>query len=497
MICAVLTALPIFVYAGDDDDPPPPPPPTCCDSGYEAQGTYKPPKCGAKDDEHPLIGEMGDVYILANPIGVGADISGNGMAMEFTTGTTHRFYAVGGGDSDVCVQTDPPEGQCPDYKGCPNVSNKYVWSGAPGAPDPNNPSEFIFEPPAPGIYDVTLTSVEDGACNVGGESETTNTRIVVYEIRGIYPNPGGNTIVPRGESMDFYVELEHCSPIPDYPKWSSTATTATATGLSWGGEHAIGYTMNVDVQASVTLPLNTVLVGKSLSKDIVTTKGRTFNCTAVNFPQRYTVPDDYEGDPDLVGNCKSSGECWDYPHPGTQTGFNTMATSMSEQISIKDIGSGPNTGIAYIEDMDSVQFNIDTNTSTNFRDPSTQWYQNHATPAGWIAILHAETQAHEEHHFDNVREAEEYMNGQPGHPQDMYDTCEDITGSVNNHDAIRSLVQGVLAYWIEDIYDRSNEYDDRDVMHEYDNPDSDYYEFYCDPHEHCCDPTTACNCGTP
>lgn len=490
MICAVLTALPIFVYAGDDDDPPPPPPPTCCDSGYEAQGTYKPPKCGDKDDEHPLIGEMGDVYILANPIGVGADISGNGMAMEFTTGTTHRFYAVGGGDSDVCVQTDPPEGQCPDYKGCPNVSNKYEWSGVPGAADPNNPSQFIFAPPAPGIYNLTLTSVEDGACNVGGESETTNTKIVVYEIRGIYPDAGFDSFVSRGDSMDFSVQLEHCSPRPEYPKWSSSVTTATGTGMSWGGEHAVDYTLSVDVQAIVTLPKTEVIAYKTISKTVAVSKSRTFNCTAVNTPQRYPVPPDFPVAPGLQDTCGGlGGVCWLYPFSNNESGRAAMATLMSSQANIKDISSGPNAGVAYVGDMDSVEFNIDTNTARCFVETTSTWYQNHQTTPGLIERLHGETKGHEEHHFRNVAEAEEYYSAQNW---DMYDLCEGITGSAYNHAGIRATIKTSLELSLKNINAKSFEYDVRDKLHSYDDPDGDYYKFFVDPHEHCCDPDNPC-----
>lgn len=486
ILCAALTAFSVFAYAGDDDDPPPVEPGECCAEGRELQGTYTPPKCGAKDDTHPEIGEMSDVFIFSGPVGVGMDISGNGLAIEYSGGATYTFYAVGGGDTDVCVETDPPDGQCPKYNGR-GVDTKYEWSSDEGYADPNDPSKFIFAPTEPGEYEIELSSVEDGDCNAGGESKTTTTKIVLYSISGIYPDVDADSLVFRGDTETFSVIVEFCELLSGYPKWTSTATSEVGTGLSWGGKHCVGYDLNVDVKVFVTLPLEVVQIRKVMSKKVNIGKRETFNCTVVNNTKRYPVPLDYIGGrsgTEMVTDACNNGSygiTWDYPYP---LGAN-QGTAMSLSVNVGSVSSGPNSGWHFVEDMNDVIFDIDTNTNISFTPTiPTVWYSTHTLEAD---ALHAQMQAHEETHIDNARNAEEDMPlPQCGVPGDMYDACEPVCSSATAQD-VRDMCAFVLEARIDQLKNLRLYY--YEELNRNDCPTCcDYYAFGTDPGRFRCPP---------
>src|SRR5690606_5333184 len=105
--------------------------------------------------------------------------------------------------------------------------------------------------PAPGVYTVSATCPEStSTCAVGGEIETTSVLIRVWRVSDIIPS---TTTVLRGTSQAWSVEVEFLDLNAGYPLWSCTATTATKVGLTWSGEHCVGYQMQCEIQATCNL----------------------------------------------------------------------------------------------------------------------------------------------------------------------------------------------------------------------------------------------------
>jgi hypothetical protein len=298
----------------------------------------------------------------------------------------------GGEDADVCVQVSNIQNNCPQYHAY-GVPSTVTWSGAPGYADPNNPTVFHIRPTEPGTYTMSVTSKEgSSACNVGNEQVSASACVVVYEFSGIHPL-AFNT-VNRGSSQDFYIVLR--PPLPYEVRWTSSVTTATGSGLSWGGEHCKSYTLRCE--ARTTCPCTNEVISKSFVKMVDVVKGRTFNCTPTNTPKRYPVPPTYRGTQGLLGDACATGlygVCWDWPW----SSGDAQGTSMSLHAVVKHIGdNGPNNGWFYVQNLEA-PFIIDTNTNVSFTSQTTTWYAQHTTMA---AELHADVQRHEERHYANI-----------------------------------------------------------------------------------------------
>lgn len=461
--------------------------PCCPNTCYERRGEVTPDPGPLKTDKQPTLGKKSPIAMYAGETA----ISGLGMCAEYTTGVEVILSAVGGEDVDVCYRpAAPPEVPSASWNGY-GVPSNVVWSGAPGYQDANSSSVFHLRPTGPGQYTVTVTSEEgSGPCNVGSESVSTSTLVSFWRISNITPE---TTVVVRGKSQPWAIELQNCDPVAKSPLWRSNVTTATGEGLSWGGEHCIDYRLTCETTATCRCPGHHIITA-TRAKDVVTTKGRTFNCTVANDPQRYPVGWDYQGSEELRTDCTRQrtklGLTWDYPYtPGR---YVPHAESIAQRIAVKRIDSGPNAFLCYIDNMNQCRLDIDTNTAVVFTATTTTWYMNHETTE--IPELHGEAQAHEGRHYANVAKAEALMDDQSTHPQDMFDACEDMVGP--SEEAVRANAAGMIAdgiHWVDRISIGFDQQQHVDGL----APGEDYYRLLCNPARGCCYPGVPCCDGCP
>lgn len=448
-------------------------PPPCCPEGSTLVATCTQsstdPKSGSTTSY--TLGQKSEVRIIAN----GQDITGTGLCVE--VGTPLTLSMTGGDDSDGCKNEN---NDCSMF----GVDSDFEWTGS-GTSDPNNPKSFIVDTTEPGSISITAKSSEGGGnCNSGSESKSASTTIKVWRVSEILPL--NLSQVPRGQNHTWNIEAEG---LPVTYLWRSSVTHYTGTSSSWSGWQALDYTLSVEVKLDCPYSGETTIV-RTRNVDVV--KSRNFNASVENSPKRYTVSSSIQSI--LFSNdCRNHGKAWGYPfNDGSGQGL-----EMSEHINVDLISGGPNKGWYYVKDFNSVNFDIDTNTSRNFSDSSTVFYQNHSGSNYFgtsLSGLHNSIKTHEEGHVNFIVAAEATM-GSQGNPEDMYDKCEDIVSNIS-----KDAVKGTAAQRIESSISWINitslglevinghPYDDNNYGTHCGQPNvnCDYYFFFKCPGEHEC-----------
>lgn len=434
-LVSVFVLLLSSIFAAEEDpkggggDPPP-----CCPTGSTKVSTCTYTSDDGKGNSTTItVGEKSEVKIFHG----GNDITGSGVCIE--KGQTLILTMSGGDDSDVCKNDET--GSCSPY----GVPSNFVWIG-PGTQDPSNPKKFTVDTSEVDSFTITAKSLEgNGDCNVGSETESASTTIKVWYVSEILPlpnvsSPPGNpntSELLRGQNHEWEIDAEG---LPQEYLWTSTATNETETDDDWSGWQAVDY--NLSVTVTLECPFGSTIPPIIRYRNVDIVKGRTFNCAPENSPKRYPVSSSYPGTQSLSIPlaCPGvhGGSTWNYPFPA---GFG-QATYMKNDIDVDEITYGPNQGVFYIKDFDNVDYKIDTNTGRIFTDSSTDWYINHST-SGYVGpsiyTLHSVTKTHEEGHYSLLSQGEFKMIGQNGFPEDMYDRCEDITGTSIN--AVRNAAE--------------------------------------------------------